>query len=197
MILTLVRKHILIDRIPYFRHPQLILIWVNIGTDNVLSPGRHQAIVWTNIRVLLIGPSGKKSQWNFTRNCCFISFKKCFWKFYERNGNGLVKFDNSQNVLLNLSSHWHQTCHNSCRRCLSYNNKPWFRYMDAVWSPEHDTKYHWIVFQDKYLICIQPSYWVSFGRPHVVLQFIRLCLFQFNSQTQRLLSWPTFSYIRS
>ena len=109
----------------------------------------------------------------------------------------MVKFDNSQNVLLNLSSHWHQTCHNSCWRCLSYNNKPWFRYMGAVWSPEHDTKYHWIVFQDKYLICIQPSYWVSFGRPHVVLQFISLCLFQFNSQTQRLLSWPTFSYIRS
>ena len=29
-----------------------------IGPDNGLSPGRHQAIVWTNAGTLLIGPSG-------------------------------------------------------------------------------------------------------------------------------------------
>ena len=27
-----------------------------IGSDNGLSPGRHQAIIWTNAGVLLIGP---------------------------------------------------------------------------------------------------------------------------------------------
>ena len=28
----------------------------NIGSDNGLSPGRRQAIIWTNARILLIGP---------------------------------------------------------------------------------------------------------------------------------------------
>ena len=29
-----------------------------IGSDNGLSPGRHQAIIWTNAGILLIGPLG-------------------------------------------------------------------------------------------------------------------------------------------
>ena len=29
-----------------------------IGSDNGLSPGRHQAIIWTNDGILLIGTSG-------------------------------------------------------------------------------------------------------------------------------------------
>ena len=29
-----------------------------IGLDNGLSPGRHQAIIWTKAGILLIGPSG-------------------------------------------------------------------------------------------------------------------------------------------
>ena len=29
-----------------------------IGSDNGLSPGRRQAIIWTNARILLIGPLG-------------------------------------------------------------------------------------------------------------------------------------------
>ena len=37
-------------------------IWVgtntNIGSDNGLSPGRRQAIIWTNAGTLLIGPQG-------------------------------------------------------------------------------------------------------------------------------------------
>ena len=30
----------------------------NIGSDNGLSPGQRQAIIWTNAGILLIGPSG-------------------------------------------------------------------------------------------------------------------------------------------
>ena len=30
----------------------------NIGSDNGLSPGRRQAIIWTNVGILLIGPLG-------------------------------------------------------------------------------------------------------------------------------------------
>ena len=29
---------------------------VIIGSDNGLAPGRSQAIIWTNARILLIGP---------------------------------------------------------------------------------------------------------------------------------------------
>ena len=31
-----------------------------IGSDNGLSPGQRQAIIWTNARILLIGPLGTK-----------------------------------------------------------------------------------------------------------------------------------------
>ena len=32
--------------------------WTIIGSDNGLSPGRHQAIIWTNAGILLIEPLG-------------------------------------------------------------------------------------------------------------------------------------------
>ena len=38
-----------------------------IGSDNGLSPGRRQAIMWTNDGILLIRPLNKL-QWNFIRN---------------------------------------------------------------------------------------------------------------------------------
>ena len=36
------------------------LNWAIIGSDNGLSPGRHQATIWTNAGILLIGPLGTK-----------------------------------------------------------------------------------------------------------------------------------------
>ena len=30
----------------------------NVGSDNGLSPGQHQAIIWTNAGIVLIGPLG-------------------------------------------------------------------------------------------------------------------------------------------
>ena len=38
-----------------------------IGSDDGLSPGRHQAIIWTNAGILLIAHKNKL-QWNFNRN---------------------------------------------------------------------------------------------------------------------------------
>ena len=32
-----------------------------IGSDNGLLPGQRQAIIWTNDRILLIGPLGRNS----------------------------------------------------------------------------------------------------------------------------------------
>ena len=34
----------------------------NIGSDKGLSPGRRQAIIWTNARILLIGPLGTNNE---------------------------------------------------------------------------------------------------------------------------------------
>ena len=39
-----------------------------IGSDNGLSPGRRQAIIWNNDGLLLIEPLGTKLQWNFNQN---------------------------------------------------------------------------------------------------------------------------------
>ena len=50
-----------------------------IGSDNGLSPGRRQAIIWTNAGILLIGPSGI----NFSEILIWIqtfSFKKMHLK---------------------------------------------------------------------------------------------------------------------
>ena len=55
-----------------------------IGSDNGLSPGRRQAIIWTSAAILLIGPLGT----NFTEILIEIqtfSLQKCVWKCRLRN----------------------------------------------------------------------------------------------------------------
>ena len=54
-----------------------------IASGNGLSPGRHQAIIWTNPRILSIGPLGT-NQWHLNRNSyIFIQenpFKNVVWE---------------------------------------------------------------------------------------------------------------------
>ena len=50
-----------------------------IGSDNGLSPGWRQAIIWTNTGILLTGPLGTKLEWNLNRNV-YIFINKYFWK---------------------------------------------------------------------------------------------------------------------
>ena len=50
-----------------------------IGSDNGLSPGRRQAIIWTNAGILLIGPLGTDFRENFIGIQTF-SFKKMHLK---------------------------------------------------------------------------------------------------------------------
>ena len=45
-----------------------------IGSDNGLSPGRHQAIIWTNAGILLNG----ENLWNSTQNIFPIHWKIWF-----------------------------------------------------------------------------------------------------------------------
>ena len=49
--------NIMLKIIQYLTHwGRVTHICVSIGSDNVLSPGRRQAIIWTNAGILLIGP---------------------------------------------------------------------------------------------------------------------------------------------
>ena len=60
-----------------------------IGSDNGLSPGRHQAIIWTNAEILLIRPLGT----NFSEILIEIyafSFKKIHLKMSSGNGGHFV-----------------------------------------------------------------------------------------------------------
>ena len=41
---------------------------ISIGSDNGLSPGRCQVIIWTNAEILLIGPLGTNFNEIFNRN---------------------------------------------------------------------------------------------------------------------------------
>ena len=60
-----------------------------IGSDNGLSPGRRQAIIWTNAGILLIGPL----ETNFIEISIAIqtfAIKKCTWRCRLRNGGHVV-----------------------------------------------------------------------------------------------------------
>ena len=46
-----------------------------VGSDNGLSPGRRQAIIWTNDGILSIGPLRNKPQWNINQNS-YISIQE-------------------------------------------------------------------------------------------------------------------------
>ena len=60
-----------------------------IGSDNDLSPGRRQAIIWTNDGILLIGPLGTNFSEILSKIHTF-SFKKMHLKHRLRNGSHFV-----------------------------------------------------------------------------------------------------------
>ena len=69
-----------------------------IGSDNGLSPGWHQAIIWTNAGILLIGPLGT----NFSEiliEIYIFSFKKMHFKMSSGNSQ---PFCFGLNVLTNM-----------------------------------------------------------------------------------------------
>ena len=49
------------------------------GSDNGLSSGRHQAIIWTNAGILSIGPPRNKLQWNLNLNSYIFIKENSFW----------------------------------------------------------------------------------------------------------------------
>ena len=61
----------------------------NIGSDNGLSPGRRQAIIWTNAGILLIGPLRTNLSWILSEIHTFHS-RKCILKHRLRSSSHLV-----------------------------------------------------------------------------------------------------------
>ena len=73
----------------------------NIGSDNALSPGRRQAIIWTNVGILLIEPLGTNS------NEMLIEIQTfSFIKIHLKMSSGKWwPFCLGLNVLINSSPH--------------------------------------------------------------------------------------------
>ena len=62
-----------------------------IGSDNGLSPGRRQAMIWTNAWILLIWTLATNFGENLSEIYTF-SLKKCIWKCRLENGGPFVLF---------------------------------------------------------------------------------------------------------
>ena len=85
-----------------------------IGSDNGLSPGRHQAIIWTNAEILLIGTLGT----NFNEiliEIHTVSFKEMRlkmssgkWRPFCLGLSVLIKFSRVETTIPIL---WYSLCH--------------------------------------------------------------------------------------
>ena len=65
-----------LTHLPLVPHICVSVNWVSVGSDNGLSPVRHQAITWTNGELWLIGPLWTKLQWNLDQNIKFFVHEK-------------------------------------------------------------------------------------------------------------------------
>ena len=83
-----------------------------IGSENGLSPGRRQAIIWTNAEILLIGPLGTKFSEILIEIHTF-SFKKMHLKMSSGKwrpfclGLNVLNLSMSYNIQLANTWQWH------------------------------------------------------------------------------------------
>ena len=103
-----------------------------IGSDNGLSPDRHQAIIWTNVAFLPIGSLGTKFSQIVIKSQTFY-WRKCFWKCWLKISAILGRPQSSH-----ISSHAERNkaqcwCYPSLKILLDYNKsfcQCWFRIID-------------------------------------------------------------------
>ena len=77
-----------------------------IGSDNGLSPGRRQAIIWTNVGILLIGPLGT----NFHEILIKISTFSLKQTHFKKSSGKWRPFCLGLNVLHYIRKHTHIWC---------------------------------------------------------------------------------------
>ena len=141
-----------------------------IGSDNGLSPGRRQAIIWTNAGISLIGPL----RTNFSEILIVIqifSFKKLHlktssakWRLFCLGLNELSQV---------LSWEWRCSWSNADIRCSNYiwviNNfiacygVTYIRGFTSLWPTDHDPygsqstdngSHHWCLYSLEILRCV-------------------------------------------
>ena len=61
------------------------------GSDDGLSPGQCQAIIWTNTGILLIAPLGTNFSEIWIKIQTFLIRKKYIWKYHQWNGSHFVQ----------------------------------------------------------------------------------------------------------
>ena len=88
-----------------------------IGSDNGLSPGRRQAIIWTNVGTLFIEPLGTNFSEILIENLTFHS-RICVWKCRLRNGGHFVSVSMCYNVADCNHKQTTQTCIKPCTQTL-------------------------------------------------------------------------------
>ena len=119
------------------------------GSDNGLSPGRHQAINWTNAGIWLIGPLGTNFSEIFIGIQTF-SFKKMHLKMSSAKWRPLCL---GLNVLIRVNRLTHHDCcfaavARDASKPLSSTNPPNAHY-GCVWKCAiHGLKWHWIELLD-------------------------------------------------
>ena len=125
-------------------------IQVIIGPDNGLSPGRRQAIIWTNAELLSNGSLWNKVQWNFKQNSnFFIGDMHC--KMSSANGSHLV----SASMPL---AHGTPAALEARRGvCLWHEASSWLQDFGGVQSPPTPPRDPWTLMSwrtQKYHVCL-------------------------------------------
>ena len=88
-----------------------------IGSYNGLSPGRRQAIIWTNAGILLIGPLGTNFS-EFLIQIQTFSFKKIHLKMSSAKwgpfclGLNVLNILSSMECICSIWATWHMCCYN-------------------------------------------------------------------------------------
>ena len=119
-----------------------------IGSGNVLSPGRRQAIIWTNAGILLIGPIGTNFSEILIKIITF-SFKKMRWKVSSGKRrpsclglNVLMPFMASQFTVNSLAPQRCESNHTSVFFKFSFQNF-YLNHILLKWSKVSATELHW------------------------------------------------------
>ena len=131
------------------------------GSDNGLSPGRRQAIIWTNAGILLIGPLGINFSEILIKINTFHS-RKCIWKHRLRNGGHFVSGSIKPMMLL-VSS---RSLINSSFLCFHYYK----RHVSNIYSKNYGD-FHWVYRQ---ISNISRTKSQNLNSSHLVLQ-LSLC----------------------
>ena len=95
-----------------------------IGSDNGLSPGRRQAIIWTNAGILLTGPLGTNSS-EILKETQIISLNKIHLKMSSAK---CCPFCLGLNVLkcrIFITIFHNRELHTDSKECIAFRTLPW------------------------------------------------------------------------